>query len=315
MIVLQAQDLRKSFGQGSKRVEAVKGVSLSIRQGEILAFLGRNGAGKTTTIRMVAGLLHPDSGTVSINGKNPVHDRSVYSDLGKVLEGSRNLYMQLTARENLQYFAALQGLKSGEAAARASELLALFDLSSKGDARVRELSRGMQQRLSVAVSIAHRPKLLLLDEPTNGLDVESSEAIKQMLKRFTAEGMSVLLTTHQLDVAQAISDRVAVISDGLIIAEDTTEALLKRFQSDSVTVNVGTLLDEQAQASIKQIDGVLDVHVDGGKTSILLRDGNSVYQVIDRLRPAPIVSIDRGQIDLSDVFLRLVQGEKGGASC
>lgn len=316
MTVLNAEGLHKSFGRGAKRVEAVRGVSLSINEGEILAFLGRNGAGKTTTIKMVAGLLIPDSGSVLINGKCPHTDRSVFPSLGKVLEGSRNLYLQMTARENLEYFGALQGLSLAEARKRADELLALFELTHKAGSRVRELSRGMQQKLSVAVSIAHRPRLLLLDEPTNGLDVESSEAIKEMLKRFAKEGLAVLLTTHQLDVAQAVSDRVAVISDGVIIAEDATSSLLKRFRGESLTVRLDAVPSQSDAARLKAVDGVLDVAVreDGSGADILVRDQAAVYAVIDAVRPAPIAGIDRGNVDLTEVFLRLINGEKGGLS-
>ena len=312
MYALQASDLRKSFGKGAKRTEAVKGVSLAIKPGEILAFLGRNGAGKTTTIKMIAGLLIPDSGTVTVNGLNPAADQEVFRYLGTVLEGSRNLYMQLTARENLEYFGVLKGLSLKEARARATELLEMFELTYKAGSRVRELSRGMQQKLSVGVSLVHKPKLLLLDEPTNGLDVESSEAIKVMLKRLTDDGLAVLLTTHQLDVAQEVSDRIAVIAEGEIIAEETKEGLLKRFSAESMEILVeGALLPEVRQR-VDALGKLVEVKLDGENTSITCLDGKHVYQVLETLRPQPIISVQRSQCDLTEVFLRLVGGVAGG---
>ena len=312
MYALQASDLRKSFGKGAKRMEAVKGVSLAIKPGEILAFLGRNGAGKTTTIKMIAGLLIPDSGTVTVNGLNPAADSEVYRHLGTVLEGSRNLYMQLTARENLEYFGVARGLSRKAARERAAELLEQFGLTHKAGSRVRELSRGMQQKLSVGVSLVHKPKLLLLDEPTNGLDVESSEAIKLMLNRLTDDGLAVLLTTHQLDVAQEVSDRVAVISAGEIIAEETKAGLLKRFSADSMEIIVEGALSTEVAQRVAALGNLVAVKAEGDNTSVTCLDGKHVYQVLEALRPQPIVTVQRSQCDLTEVFLRLVNSADGG---
>lgn len=301
----------KSFGAGAKLVQAVKGVSLSMKRGEILAFLGRNGAGKTTTIKMIAGLLEPDSGSVSIGGLNPARDRKVYEGLGTVLEGSRNLYMQLTTLENLHYFAALKGMNSKAAKVRADELLAIFDLSHKAHARVRELSRGMQQKVSVAVSLVHSPQVLLLDEPTNGLDVEASNHIKQMLRHFTGDGLSVLLTTHQLDVAQELADRVAVIRDGVLVAEESTGALIERFSGNSITV----VLAQALSAAVVERLGAVGVTVDEtGKQLSLAASSVDLYVVLDLVRPVPVLSVEKRKADLSDVFLSIVQEGEGGQS-
>lgn len=310
MPVLQAQNLRKSFGSKGKRVEAVKGVSLVIEPGEILAFLGRNGAGKTTTIKMIAGLLIPDEGVVTINGRCPHENADVYTELGTVFEGSRNLYLQLTARENLEYFGTLKKLSLSQARQRATELLKLFELESKANSRVRELSRGMQQRLSIAVSIVHNPKLLLLDEPTNGLDVESSENIKAMMRKLTREGHAILLTTHQLDVAQAVSDRVAIIRDGAIIAEGRTQELIRQYAGSSFTVKFEGVLSAQQAGDLAR----LGVDVAEGKV-VACGDGELLYKVLDAVRPNFITSVDRGGADLTEIFLRLVQEQEGGSKC
>lgn len=346
MAILEATNLRKSFGPPNKRVEAVRGVSLHINAGEILAFLGRNGAGKTTTIKMIAGLLSPDAGAVTINGRSPhpvtsflgelaaaittplaliarslsparragqnsSRDGSVFSQIGSVFEGSRNLYLQLTAMDNLLYFGATKGLTRRQCEARAIELLRLFDLEHKANSRVRELSRGMQQKLSIAVSIVHRPRLLLLDEPTNGLDVEAAEAIKAMLvKLATEEGIAILLTTHQLDVAQAVSDRVAIIRDGEIIVEGDTESLIRRFSPEAFTVKFEGTLNAEQQGALSCLDGVA---YDGG-SEVVCANADNLYAVIDAVRPNALISVEKGTTDLTNVFLKLVN-DKGGAAC
>lgn len=320
MALLEAKNLSKSFGSGAKLVKAVSDVSLSIDSGEILAFLGRNGAGKTTSIKMIAALLEPDAGTVTIDGVNPFVDRAAaHARLGAVLEGSRNLYLQLPVLDNLEYFGTLKGLSPSKARLRASELLEMFGLTHKAKAAVRELSRGMQQKISVAVSIIHKPKLLLLDEPTNGLDVESSEHIKQVLKALTADGLAVLLTTHHLEVAQEVSNRVAIIRDGSIIAEGNTKSLMKQFSAAAVTVTFAGSLDE-SQATRLSAMGVTiasdtpaesTANIGATEQKISVPESVDLYAVLDVLRPATIVSVTRQDADLTDVFLNLVTG-KGG---
>lgn len=308
MVTLEARNLVKTFGSGARRVEAVKGVSLTIKEGEILAFLGRNGAGKTTTIKMIAGLLVPDAGSISIGGLDPATDREVYTRLGTVLEGSRNLYMQLTTLENLHYFAALKGLDHRLAVRRSDELLAAFGLTHKANARVRELSRGMQQKVSVAVSLVHDPAVLLLDEPTNGLDVEASNDIKEMLRQFTGCGLSVLLTTHHLDVAQELSDRVAVIRDGVLVAEESTASLIDRFSGSSFMV---TLAQAAPDEVVKRLttEGVL-VDETGRKLTLASAELD-LYSVLDMVRPLPVLSVQKPTADLADVFLSIVQSGEG----
>lgn len=309
MVTLEARKLVKTFGSGARRVEAVKGVSLTIKEGEILAFLGRNGAGKTTTIKMIAGLLVPDAGSVSIGGLDPATDREVYTRLGTVLEGSRNLYMQLTTLENLHYFAALKGLDHRLAVRRSDELLAAFGLTHKAHARVRELSRGMQQKVSVAVSLVHDPAVLLLDEPTNGLDVEASNDIKEMLRLFTSRGLSVLLTTHHLDVAQELSDRVAVIRDGVLVAEETTASLIERFSGNSFMITLAQAAPEEVVKRLTTAGVLVD---ETGCKLTLAGAELDLYSVLDMVRPLPVLSVQKPTADLADVFLSIVQAGEGG---
>lgn len=302
MHVLQASGLRKTFEKGKERVEAVRGVSLSIAAGEILAFLGPNGAGKTTTIKMVAGLIIPDAGAVAINGLDPHRDAAAQHHLGAVLEGSRNLYMPLTAHANLTYFARLKGLSRREAIRRADQLLAEFNLTDKANSQVNDLSRGMQQKLAIAVSLVHAPKLLLLDEPTLGLDVEAAIAVRQQLRELAARGHAILLTTHQLDVAQAVADRVAIIRGGTLIAQDATSALVGKFCGQGYSIYVeGTPQANQVQAltalGATSDDGV--IHFAG--------EPQALYAVLAALQPLAINRVERGDADLESVFLRIIK--------
>ena len=161
MKALEAYNLRKTYRQGSQRFEAVRGVSLTIAAGEVLAFLGSNGAGKTTTIKMMAGLIKPDAGWVRIAGSDPHRNPAALQRLGAVLEGNRNLYWRLTPEENLEYFGVLKGLSRRAARKSGIELLERFGLLEKRRTPVQKLSRGMQQKLAIAVALVHQPQLLL----------------------------------------------------------------------------------------------------------------------------------------------------------
>ncbi len=303
--ILDARNLEKTFNPEDKPVRAVQDVSLHIDAGEILAFLGPNGAGKTTTIKIIAGLVKPDSGTVSIDGWDPHRDARALREVGAVLEGNRNTYWRFTPQENLEYFGVLRGLSRTQARARVDDLLERFGLTEKRNTIVQQLSRGMQQKLAIAVALIHRPKLLLLDEPTLGLDVEAAESVKHLVREIAQEGHSVLLTTHQLDVAEQISDRVAIIRHGEIIAEEPTMDLIERFSGQSYMIEaIGELSDSQRQKL-----EALGAKVDSGTISYL-GSPDGLWQVLDAVRPLPIIRIERDQADLTGVFLKLVRESK-----
>jgi len=303
MIVLEASQLRKTFRTRGRAVAAVRGVSLRIAAGEVQAFLGPNGAGKTTTIKMIAGLIDPDEGRVSVAGKDPFRDPGALREVGAVLEGNRNVYWRLTPLENLEYFGVLRGLSPHEARRRALPLLERLELADKRHAPVQTLSRGMQQKLSIAVAFIHHPKLLLLDEPTLGLDVEASEAVKVLIREIAAEGHAILLTTHQLDVAEELSDRVAIIRKGEIIAEETTTELIRRFSGQAYTIEIdGELPSAQQQV----LAAMADVEVQAGQVTYV-GSPEGLYQVLDLLKPLPIRRIELDVADLTEIFLKLIR--------
>lgn len=302
-LALEACDLQKFYGKGKQRVEAVHQVSLAIQAGEVLAFLGPNGAGKTTTIKMIAGLIKPDAGWVRIAGGDPHRDSRSLRLVGAVLEGNRNLYWRLTPEENLEYFGVLRGMSRKLARRRGLTLLERFDLVEKRQAPVQKLSRGMQQKLAIAVALVHDPRLLLLDEPTLGLDVEAGQSVKDLVRAIASEGCAILLTTHQLNVAEELSDRVAIIRQGRIIAEEPTHELIRQFSGSSFEIEIEGELDAARQAAIAQLGGTLQA----GK---ILYPGSSadLYPLFDLLKPLPILQVKKKQADLTEVFLKLVRG-------
>lgn len=303
MNVLEAYHLRKTYRYQGKLIEAVRDVSLNIAAKEVLAFLGPNGAGKTTTIKMIAGLILPDEGGVRIAGRNPHRDSQAIRMLGAVLEGNRNLYWRLTPEENLEYFGVLRGLSGSVARRRSQELLERFSLLPKRRTTVQTLSRGMQQKLAIAVALMHQPQLLLLDEPTLGLDVEATENVKSLVREIAREGCAILLTTHQLNIAEELSDRVAIINNGEIIAQKPTDELIQQFSGTAYTLELENNLDVIRASKIEALGGVVQAK------TIYLSEPETLYQVFDILQPLPLVRVEKDQANLTEIFLKLVRGK------
>lgn len=302
--VLDAENLRKSYAvPGGSQFFAVNDVSLSVAPGEIYAFLGPNGAGKTTTIKMVSGLLEPSTGTVRIAGHDPFSDRRALTQLGTVLEGNRNLYWRMTCHENLMYFGMLKGMGFADAGARSRELLERFSLSHKRNAQVQALSRGMQQKLAIAVALMHRPRLLLLDEPTLGLDAHASIEVTAMVRDLIADGVGILLTTHQLDVAQALAHRVAIIASGRIVKEARMSDLLAEYARNVYEIH---LADELGGERMNALEAMCSVSY-SERVLQLACDPESLYEALSILRPVHVHSVRRHQSDLTSIFIALTQ--------
>ncbi len=307
MKALEVDNLKKTYRYGGKLVEAVRSVSLTLAAGEVLAFLGPNGAGKTTTIKMIAGLIRPDVGRVRIAGLDPHHNPHALRMLGAVLEGNRNLYWRLTPEENLEYFGVLKGLTRREARRRGKVLLERFDLTSKRRTPVQTLSRGMQQKLALAVALIHQPKLVLLDEPTLGLDVEATQNVKALVRAIASEGCAILLTTHQLDIAEELSDQVAIIQKGEIIASSSTRDLIRQFSGSAYTIEVEGELDPLRVRALQEVGA----EVQAGQV-IYMGSPEGLYPVFEILKPLPLIQVKKDSADLTEIFLNLVQ-EKSDA--
>jgi ABC-2 type transport system ATP-binding protein len=306
MIILEARNLQKSYTEKGRGVTAVKDVSLQIMAGEVLAFLGPNGAGKTTTIKMIAGLIQPDAGWVRIADRDPHKNPESLRLLGAVLEGNRNVYWRLTPAENLEYFGVLRGMSQRAARLRTRELLERFNLMDKQRSLVQSLSRGMQQKLAIAVAMMHQPPLLLLDEPTLGLDVEATEDVKQLIREIAREGCAILLTTHQLAIAEELSDRVAIINNGAIVAEEPTTELIRQFSGSAYRVETEEAIDPQRLSKIAALGAEVQTN-----QIIHIGDPALFYQVLEILKPLPLLQVQKDQANLTDVFLKLVRGEGG----
>jgi ABC-2 type transport system ATP-binding protein len=305
MKVLEAHHLQKTYRQGGKEVRAVVDVSLTLAAGEILAFLGPNGAGKTTTIKIIAGLIRPDAGSVRILGRDPHADPGALAQVGAVLEGNRNLYWRLTPLQNLEYFGVLRGLSPRTARQRGAELLETFGLGEKRDVAVQTLSRGMQQKVAIAVALLHQPALLLLDEPTLGLDVEAAQAVKSLIRQIAASGRAILLTTHQLDIAEALSDQVAVIERGIIIAQAPTQEMIRQFAgaAGSYRIELEQKLDPSRAERLAQ----QGVEILGSHQLRFSGSSETLYQVLEILKPLPLLRIKREEADLTHIFLKLLK--------
>ncbi|QLE54420.1 ABC transporter ATP-binding protein [Nostoc sp. TCL26-01] len=302
MKALEVQNICKHYHHHQKVITAVRDVSLTINTGEVLAFLGPNGAGKTTAIKIMAGLICPDEGWVEIGGINPHKNARALKGVGTVLEGNRNLYWRLTPEENLEYFGILKGLSRSRVNKRQKELLARFGLTHKRNTPVQALSRGMQQKLAIAVAMIHEPLLLLLDEPTLGLDLEAAEVVKALVKEIASEGHAILLTTHQIEVAEELSHRVAIINQGEIITEQPTQELIKQFSGLNYSVEFDGKLDQVQIQALEKIAATVEE-----ERFIYLQKPENIYQLLQVLSPLPLVKVQRDQADLIRVFKKLVQ--------
>jgi ABC-2 type transport system ATP-binding protein len=253
---------KRSFWPFGKKAEisyfsAVDGVSLQIRQGEIFGLLGPNGAGKSTTIRMLCTLLEPTSGAARVNGFDLTRQANqVRQNLGTVLAGERSIYWKLTARENLEYFAALYHIPPDVAKKRVSELLERMELTARADDLVEKFSTGMKQRVAISKALVANPPILLLDEPTLGLDPQAARNLRELIAQLKQEGHTILLTTHYMEEADQLSDRIGIIDQGKIIALDTPERLKERIeQKDVIRLEISGWHDDLAQ-KIQTIPGI-----------------------------------------------------------
>jgi sodium transport system ATP-binding protein len=219
--MIEASDLHKAFGE----VRAVDGVSFVARDGEITGLLGPNGAGKTTTLRMLYTLRRPDSGSIRVDGIDATTGAiEVRRRLG-VLPDARGLYKRLTARENIDYFARLQGLDDATRSRRIADLAAALDMADILDRRTEGFSQGQRVKTAIARALVHDPRNVILDEPTNGLDVMATRAMRAFMRRLKAEGRCVLFSSHIMQEVGALCDRIVVIARGRVVADAAPDAL------------------------------------------------------------------------------------------
>jgi len=268
--VIEARELRRTYQTSTgvvrrKRleVEAVRGISFSVREGELFGLLGPNGAGKTTTIKMLITLLLPTSGEARVLGLDVVeHAREVRKRIGYVFGGDRGLYERLSARDNLRYFAELYGVSGKAQRARIDEVFELVGLKGREQERVEGYSRGMRQRLHIARGILHDPQVVFLDEPTIGVDPVGARELRQTIADLIAAGKTVLLTTHYMFEADALCDRIAVIARGQIVGEGTPDELKAGVAEGQITEIEVFGVDDAILARLRGVESVTAVTVE-----------------------------------------------------
>jgi ABC-2 type transport system ATP-binding protein len=302
--ILECGDLRKTFADG---FEAVRGITFDIREGEAFGLLGPNGAGKTTTMRMLGTLLLPTSGRAVVAGHDVVREAgAVRRAIGFAMQEA-GLARYATGREHLHMMGRLYGLSRGQTRARADELLTLFGLEDAADRQVRTYSGGMRRRIDLACGLVHRPRLLFLDEPTTGVDPTSRAALWEELRRLQGEGVSLFLTTHYLEEADRLCDRLAIVDRGVIVARGTPDELKAEVGADVVTVGLAGSEEAPSAAVVLEALGRVRVAGSGRSIALELTDGAAaVAGIVERLREAGIVpsTITVARPTLDDVFLR-----------
>jgi ABC-2 type transport system ATP-binding protein len=229
-IAIKVQGLAKSFGD----VQAVAAVDFEVNSGELFGFLGPNGAGKTTTINMLTGLARPDAGTIHIGGIDCTKKPRAAQHLIGVVPDESNLYPELSGFDNLCFCAALYGMGKAERQARARELLDAFDLTKAASRKFGGYSKGMKRKLTIAAGIIHNPKILFLDEPTTGIDVASARQLRQIIDDLHGKGTTIFLTTHYIEEAERLCDRIAFIMSGRIVRVDTVANLVQPIREKHV---------------------------------------------------------------------------------
>lgn len=296
--------LCKSFGD----LAAVQEVSFQIASGETYGLLGPNGAGKTTTISMVAGLLEKDRGTVQVAGK--LIDTTTISPRAAIglVPQEIAIYPDLTGEENLRFFGRLYGMKGKPLTERIKEVLEVIGLTERARDRTDKYSGGMKRRLNIGIGLLHHPRLLILDEPTVGVDPQSRNAILDSVERLSAAGMAVLYTTHYMEEAERLCDRVGIIDRGQIIAEGTRRELVQRIgEEDRVELSGGGNIG-QAASRIEQLSQVREVVVGEGVLGVLTGDASGMLSEILSSASDAGMAIHRVEVtepDLEAVFLHL----------
>jgi ABC-2 type transport system ATP-binding protein len=299
---IQCRDLRKTY---DGKVEAVRGLSLEIQGGECFGLLGPNGAGKTTTIEILEGLLVPTSGQVTILGHTwQKNSREVREWLGISLQETR-LSEKLTVRETIELFASFYREPRS-----ADEVLVDLQLGEKADAFVGKLSGGQRQRLAVATALVGNPRILFLDEPTTGLDPQSRRQLWDIIRTFQRGGGTVLLTTHYMDEAERLCDRLAIIDHGQVIAEGTPSELIERLGGHHVVEfeASGTSSDETALDAWRALPGVESVRHDDGLISLTVREPHlTIPALLDAVEKqgSQLLHLTTRQASLEDVFVNL----------
>jgi ABC-2 type transport system ATP-binding protein len=302
--VLRCSGLRKAFGD----IQAVVDVSFEIAPGETYGLLGPNGAGKTTSISMIAGLLAPDAGEISVLGTRMTPRALPAKAAVGLVPQDLAIYPDLSARENLHFFGRLQGMSSRDVQTRTNEVLDVIGLDDRADDRAGEFSGGMKRRLNIGIGLLHHPKLLILDEPTVGVDPQSRNAILESVEALATEGLAVLYTTHYMEEAERLCRRIAIVDQGHVVAEGTRRDLIEVIAEEDVVRLKVTGDVQRAAAACAALPAVTSADAEDDEVVCLLEGAASNLPALLGAvgsANATVVGVAVREPDLEDVFLHL----------
>ncbi len=307
MEAVEVINLVKHYGE----VRAVDDISFRVQKGSICGILGPNGSGKTTTIKSICNLIIPNGGDIKIFGKD---NKKSTNRISAVFEGTRNLYWRLTPRENLRYFAGIRGLGGKRLEKDIDMLLDRFNLTDKKDVMVNNLSRGMQQKVAIAMTLICNTDVILLDEPTLGLDVQSHLDIKNILVDITSDlDKTILLSTHDMNLVQAICDDVVILNKGKIVAKDNMQNLLNMFKTMTYEIVLTECITEENKNLLMGLDYEFYFTNNGSKIEIDISSFQDIYKIIEALKNINILikEIKQKDINFERVYLNLTEEKVG----
>ena len=306
--MLVIKNLEKSYGN----FKALNGLNLEIEKGEIFGFIGPNGAGKSTTMKIVSGLLSPDSGEVYVDGIDAIKNNKELKDKIGYMPDFFGVYDNLRAIEYLEFYASIYGIVGEEARKLSMDLLELVNLQDKWDANVDGLSRGMKQRLCLARCLVHNPELLILDEPASGMDPRARFEMKGILKNLKEMGKTIIVSSHILSELGEICTRIGIIKNGSIVCEGTVEEVMLR-ASGTAPITITVLEDpEKAIEALKQIPDVKEISLDGNKVTASVAGGDKeAKEILKALvtQEVSVIGFAKAVGNLEDVFIQITEDD------
>ena len=303
-----SKNRRREKNQQEKVIKAVDDITFKVEKGEIFGFLGPNGAGKTTTIRMMTGVLKPTRGTIKIFGLDAWKNQIVVKQVTGNVPEMANVYLSFSGWQNLMFAGEIYGVSKKERIKKAEDLLKKFDLYDKRNLKARKYSKGMKQRLLLCMALMSNPEILFLDEPTSGLDVQSTKIIKQLIREYNKQGVTIFLTTHDMEVANELCDRIAIINHGKIISLDTPINIRKITQEyQAIDLYFVNGVNKQ---EIKKLQTIKEVQEVQGGIHVIVEDiHNSICEIVDYVKSHNITikHLSTHQPKLEEAFLKIIE--------